>query len=34
MQNERSYWNKWYLAVLLFLVLQVIIFYFISKQYA
>ncbi len=34
MQNEKSYWNKWYLAVLAFLVLQIIIFYFISKQYS
>jgi hypothetical protein len=34
MQNERSYWNKWYLAVLVFLVLQIIIFYFITKQYS
>lgn len=33
MQNEKSYWNKWYLAVLLFLILQVIVFYFITKQY-
>jgi hypothetical protein len=28
------YWNKWYLAVLLFLVLQIIVFYCISKYYA
>jgi hypothetical protein len=33
MQDEKSYWNKWYLGVLLFLILQVIVFYFITKQY-
>ena len=30
MQNEKSYWTKWYLAVFLFLVLQIIMFYFIT----
>lgn len=34
MHKEKSYWNWWYLAVLLFLVLQVIVFYWISKQYS
>lgn len=34
MQNEKTYWIKWYLAVLLFLVLLIILFYFISKHYS
>ena len=31
MQSEKSYWNRWYLAVLLFLILQVIVFYLITR---
>jgi hypothetical protein len=31
MQSEKSYWNKWYLAVFLFLVTQILIFYFITQ---
>lgn len=30
MQDEKAYWNKWYLAVLLFLILQVIAFYLVT----
>ena len=30
MQNEKSYWNKWYIIVVLFLIVQIIIFYFIT----
>jgi len=33
MQNEKSYWNKWYLLVFLFLVLQIIIFYFVTVTF-
>ena len=34
MQNEKAYWNKWYLAVLMFLILQIIIFYFITQSFS
>lgn len=30
---ENKYWNKWYLAVFIFLVLQVIFYYFITKHF-
>ncbi len=33
MENEKSYWNKWYLGVFLFLLLQVIFFYFITIEF-
>ncbi len=33
MQNEKSYWNKWYIGVLLFLVLQVALYYLITRHY-
>jgi hypothetical protein len=34
MENEsRSYWNKWYIGVLAFLILQIIIFYFITTEF-
>ncbi len=33
MKNERSYWNKWYVGVFLFLLLQVILFYLITIQF-
>jgi hypothetical protein len=33
MQNEKLYWNKWYLAVLMFLILQIIIFYLITVAF-
>lgn len=33
MQNEKSYWNKWYLVVLLFLIAQIIIFYVITAEF-
>lgn len=29
----KSYWNKWYLGVLLFLALQIIIFYLITVEF-
>ena len=33
MEKEKSYWNKWYIAVLAFLVLQIIIFYLLTTAY-
>ncbi len=27
----KAYWNKWYLAVLLFLVLQIVVFYLVTR---
>jgi hypothetical protein len=30
----KSYWNKWYIAVVLFLIVQIIIFYFITKSFS
>jgi hypothetical protein len=33
MKNEKSYWNKWYLGVLLFLLVQVAIYYFITMKF-
>lgn len=34
MEENKSYWARWYIGVLAFLVFQIILFYFISKQYA
>jgi hypothetical protein len=34
MQNEKSYWNKWYIGVVLFLIVQIIIFYLITKSFS
>ena len=31
--GAKSYWNKWYLAVLLFLILQIILFYLITVKF-
>ena len=33
MQNEKSYWNRWYAGVLLFLLVQVILYYGITIYY-
>lgn len=33
MEKKKSYWITWYIAVFAFLVLQVIIFYFITRQF-
>jgi hypothetical protein len=33
MQHQKSYWNKWYLGVLLFLIVQIIIFYLITIEF-
>jgi hypothetical protein len=34
MQNEKSYWNRWYIAVLLFLIIQIVLFYWITKSFS
>ena len=34
MHNKNKYWRKWYIGVLLVLVLQVILYYFITISYA
>jgi hypothetical protein len=34
MKNEKSYWRKWYFGVLLFLAVQIIVFYFITKSFS
>lgn len=31
--NSRSYWNKWYIAVLVFLLIQVVLYYFITRYF-
>jgi hypothetical protein len=33
MQLEKKYWNKWYIVVLAFLMLQIILYYFITKYF-
>ncbi len=33
MQNEKRYWNKWYLAVFAFLILQIVLYYFITIHF-
>jgi len=30
---DKNYWNKWYVVVLLFLIAQIIIFYFITRYF-
>jgi hypothetical protein len=32
--DEKKYWNRWYIAVVAFLVLQILAFYFITKEFA
>jgi len=34
MNNEKSYWRKWYVGVLLFLAAQIILFFFITKYFS
>jgi hypothetical protein len=34
MNNEKTYWRKWYIGVLLFLMLQIIFFYLITKYFS
>ncbi len=33
MEYEKAYWKKWYLAVLLFLLLQIVVYYFITRYF-
>jgi hypothetical protein len=33
MPNGKSYWNKWYFLVILFLVIQVAFYYFLTVQF-
>lgn len=33
MHNEKSYWRKWYLGVMIALLLQVLMYYFITVCY-
>lgn len=33
MQNEKSYWRKWYIGVLLFLAVQIILFCWITVKF-
>ena len=33
MESEKSYWRRWYISVLLFLVVQIGVFYFITKYF-
>ncbi len=33
MQNERTYWKKWYITVLLFLIAQILFYYFVTKYF-
>jgi hypothetical protein len=34
MSSDKQYWNRWYVAVVAFLLLQIIVFYLITKQFA
>jgi len=34
MSNEKLYWRKWYIGVLLFLVAQIIFFYIITTHFS
>jgi hypothetical protein len=31
--GDKNYWNKWYMAVLVFLIMQIVIFYFITRYF-
>ena len=33
MHNEKSYWRKWYLGVIIVLLLQMMVYYFITICY-
>ena len=33
MSNEKSYWRKWYLGVIIILLLQLVMYYFITVCY-
>lgn len=32
--NNKAYWNKWYIAVVAFLIIQVVLFYWITKSFS
>jgi Mg2+ and Co2+ transporter CorA len=32
--EEKKYWNRWYIAVVAFLLLLILAFYFITKKFA
>jgi hypothetical protein len=34
MAADNKYWNRWYVAVVAFLLLQIVVFYLITKQFA
>jgi len=34
MPQSNKYWNRWYVAVVAFLLLQIILFYYITKTFA
>lgn len=34
MEDDKSYWNKWYIAVLSFLLLQITVYYFITIHFS
>jgi hypothetical protein len=33
MQNEKTYWRKWYTGVLLFLAVQILLFWWITLKF-
>jgi len=33
MQKEKAYWNKWYITLLIVLIVQIILYYFITKHF-
>lgn len=33
MEQEKKYWNRWYFMVLAFLVLQIVLYYFLSAYF-
>ena len=33
MQNDKSYWGRWYVWVIAFLIVQIIVFYCITKEF-
>lgn len=33
MNTNKKYWNRWYIAVLLFLIAQIVLYYFITEYF-
>ena len=33
MDQKKSYWSNWYIAVLMFLLFQIVIYYFITRYF-